>query len=80
MPPDSRKTIVAKCIISNRRIKSVSFLPTYINKQSQPKVLVSEDQHFGEVIGYIEEITRDQGLKTRYTVRGDEVVVHESLA
>jgi poly-gamma-glutamate synthesis protein (capsule biosynthesis protein) len=80
MPPDSRKTIIAKCIISNRRVKSVSFLPTYINKQSQPKVLVSEDQHFGEVIGYIEEITRDQGLETGYTVRGDEVVVHESLA
>jgi poly-gamma-glutamate synthesis protein (capsule biosynthesis protein) len=80
MPPDSRKTIIAKCIISNRRIKSVSFLPTYINKQSQPKVLVSEDQRFGEVIGYIEEITRDQGLETGYTVQGNEVVVHESLA
>ena len=80
MPPDSRKTIIAKCIISNKQIKSVSFLPTYINKQSQPQVLVSGDQRFGEVIEYMEEITRDQGLETRYTVQGDEVVIHESLA
>ncbi len=76
MPPDSRKTIVAKCIISNRRVKNVSFLPAYINRQSQPEVLLSEDQRFGEVIGYMAEITRDQGLETRYTVQGDEVMVH----
>ena len=75
MPPDSRKTVIAKCTISNRRMKCVSFLPTYINKQSQPEVLVSEDQRFGEVIRYMDEITRDQGLETRYTVQGDEVVV-----
>ena len=76
MPPDSRKTIIAKCIISNRQIKRVSFLPIYINKQSQPEVLLSGDQRFGEVIGYLEEISRDQGLETRYTVQGDEVIVH----
>ena len=76
MPPDSRKTIIAKCVISERRIKSVSFLPTYINKQSQPQVLGAEDQRFGEVIEYMEEITRDQGLDTKYTVQGDQVVIH----
>jgi poly-gamma-glutamate capsule biosynthesis protein CapA/YwtB (metallophosphatase superfamily) len=77
MPPDSRKTVIVNCIISNKRIKSVSFLPTYINKQSQPQVLAPEDQRFGEVIGYIEEITRDQGLETKYTVQGDKVVIHQ---
>jgi len=60
MPPDSRKTIIAKCVISERRIKSVSFLPTYINKQSQPSSRRG-DQRFGQVIEYMEEITRDQG-------------------
>ncbi len=79
MPPDSRKTIIAKCTIADGRIKRVSFLPVYINKQSQPEVLVSSDQRFGEVVGYMEEITSDQGLETGYTVQGDEVVVHESF-
>jgi poly-gamma-glutamate synthesis protein (capsule biosynthesis protein) len=76
MPPDSRRTIIAKCIISNRRITRVSFLPAYINKQSQPEVLLAGDQRFGEVLGYLEEVSGDQGLETSYTVQGDEVMVH----
>jgi poly-gamma-glutamate synthesis protein (capsule biosynthesis protein) len=80
MPPDSRKTIIAKCTIADRRIKRVSFLPVYINKQSQPEVLTSTDQRFGEVAEYIAQITRDQGLEIEYTVEGDEVVIHEGCA
>jgi len=78
LPPDSRKTIIAKCIISNKVIKSVSFLPTYVNKQSQPEVLTSKDERYGEVVRYMEEITRDQGLDTKYIINGDEVIVYES--
>jgi poly-gamma-glutamate capsule biosynthesis protein CapA/YwtB (metallophosphatase superfamily) len=75
MPPDSRKTIIAKCTISDKRIKRVSFLPVYINKQSQPEVLVSSDPRFVEVVQYVEEITSDQGLATGYIIDGDEVVI-----
>jgi poly-gamma-glutamate capsule biosynthesis protein CapA/YwtB (metallophosphatase superfamily) len=76
-PPDSRKTIIAKCTISNKSIKSVSFLPTYINKQAQPEVLTSNDKRFGEVVRYMEEITKTAGLNTRYTIDGDEVIIHK---
>ena len=76
MPPDSRKTIIAKCAIAERQIKRVSFLPVYINKQSQPEVLVSRDPHFVEIVQYVEEITSDQGLSTGYAIEGDEVVIH----
>ena len=75
-PPDSRKTIIAKCIISNKAINSVSFLPAYINKKSEPEILVSEDGRFGEVLSYMKEISRDQGLNTEYTVDGDEIVIN----
>lgn len=75
MPRDSRKTIIAKCVISNKQIKSVSFLPTYINKISQPEVLSADDPRFFEVVDYMEGITRDQGLDTKFIVRGDEVVI-----
>jgi poly-gamma-glutamate capsule biosynthesis protein CapA/YwtB (metallophosphatase superfamily) len=80
MPPDSRKTIIVKCVIAGKQIKRVSFLPVYINKQSQPEILVSADPRFGEVAGYVEQISRDQGLETRFTVEGDEVVIHEGAA
>lgn len=78
LPPDSRKTIIAKCIISNKAIRSVSFLPTYINKQSQPEVLISKDERFGEVVGYMEEISRDQGLSANYAIDGDKVIIHKT--
>jgi poly-gamma-glutamate capsule biosynthesis protein CapA/YwtB (metallophosphatase superfamily) len=75
MPPDSRKTIVAKCSIVDRQIGRVSFLPAYINRRSQPEVLVSSDPRFDEVVGYLADITEDQGLGTEYAVEGDEVVI-----
>jgi poly-gamma-glutamate capsule biosynthesis protein CapA/YwtB (metallophosphatase superfamily) len=77
MPPDSRKTIIAKCSVVEGQIQRVSFLPVYINRESQPEVLVSSDPRFHEVVGYLEEITTDQRLGTVYTVEGDEVVIRE---
>lgn len=77
MPPDSRKTIIAKCIIADKKISKVSYLPTYIDKQSQPEVLLPSDRRFQEVTAYIEEISRSQGLDTRYVVQGSEVVIGE---
>jgi poly-gamma-glutamate capsule biosynthesis protein CapA/YwtB (metallophosphatase superfamily) len=76
-PPDSRKTIIAKCIISNKAVSKVSFLPAYINKRGEPEILVSKDERFGEVFRYMEEISRDQRLDTKYTIDGDEVIVKE---
>jgi hypothetical protein len=77
MPRDSRKTIIVKCMIYDGEIKRVSFLPTYINGQSQPEVLTSKNDHFREVVKYIQEITRDQGIDTDYTIEGDEVIIHK---
>jgi hypothetical protein len=74
-PPDSRKTLIAKCIISNKKIKKVSFLPTIINQQAEPEILGSGDRRFGEIVKYMEDITRDQGLDTKYKVKGDEVII-----
>jgi poly-gamma-glutamate capsule biosynthesis protein CapA/YwtB (metallophosphatase superfamily) len=75
-PPDSRKTILAKCVIANHKIKRVSFLPVIINRQGEPEILVPADKRFGEVVSYMEDITRDQGLDTRFTIAGDEVVIN----
>ena len=75
-PPDSRKTIIAKCIISNKAISKVSFLPAYIDKKGEPEILVSKDERFGEVLRYMKEISRDQGLSTEYTIDGDEIVIN----
>ena len=65
-----------KCIISEGALKSVSFLPTFISKKTaQPEILAASDERFGQVVKYLDEISKDQGLGTTYTVKGDEVFV-----
>ncbi len=75
MPRDSRKTIVARCILRNGNIQKVSFIPTYINPQSQPELMSWGDPRFGEVVEYMEQITRDQGLKADFQVEDGEVII-----
>jgi hypothetical protein len=74
-PPDSRKTLIAKCTISEKKIKRVSFLPTIINRQAEPEILTSGDERFTEIVKYMIDISRDQGIGTNYIVEGDEVVI-----
>lgn len=77
MPPDSRRTIIVKAAIAGGKITRVSFLPTYINKQSQPEVLDTGDSRFQEVAAYMEKITRDQQLNAAYLVEGDEIIISQ---
>ncbi len=75
-PPDSRKTIIAKCIISNKRIEKVSFLPVVINKLNQPQVASRNEENFSEVVKYMQWICEDQKLATKFSLEGDEVVIN----
>ena len=75
-PPDSRKTILAKCIISDKHIERVSFLPVMINERLQPEVCPRADERSSQVVEYIEKIGHDQGLDTRFSWEEDEVVIH----
>ncbi len=75
LPPDERKTVIAKCTISEKKIERISFLPCMINKIGQPEPLSREDKRSGEVYQYIEWCCKDQGLDTRFSREGDEVVV-----
>lgn len=74
MPPDARKTIIAKCEIASKQVRRVTFLPTYINKQSQPEVLNANDPRFNQVVSYIEDITQGQAIDTEFAVQGNEVL------
>ena len=46
---------------------------TYINKKSQPEILSTEDERFGEVVTYMDEITRNQNLDTKYIIEGKKL-------
>jgi poly-gamma-glutamate synthesis protein (capsule biosynthesis protein) len=74
-PADSRKTMIAKCLISGKRIARVSFLPAIIDRSARPQVLTQKDKEFSEVVEYVKEITAEAGLPTRFRRDGDEVTV-----
>ncbi len=73
---EARKTMIAKCMIRNKRIESVSFLPTMINKRSEPEILSRRDKNFDDILRYMEEIDKSQKIETRYSVEGDEVRIN----
>ncbi|MBI4332822.1 MAG: CapA family protein [Chloroflexi bacterium] len=74
-PADSRKTVIAKCVISGKKIEKVSYLPVMINKQSQPEVLPASDQRSAEVFDYMKWLCNNQDLDAEFSQEGDEVVI-----
>ena len=74
-PVDARKTIIAKCVISDKKIERVSYFPALINKAVQPEVLRRHDKRFEDVLRYIDEVSKQQGIETRFSVERDEVIV-----
>jgi hypothetical protein len=75
MPPDSRKTLIVKCVVENKAIQKVSFIPVMINKQSQPVIQKAGDPGFEGVISYLTEVSEHQKLNVRFVPEGDEVAV-----
>jgi poly-gamma-glutamate capsule biosynthesis protein CapA/YwtB (metallophosphatase superfamily) len=75
-PVDARKTLIAQCVVANKKIESVSFFPALINKQVQPEVLPQHDERFDEVVKYLKKVTSEEGIEaTNWTVDADEVFV-----
>lgn len=74
-PAASRKTMLVKCIISNKQIERVSFLPVMINKQSEPEIMPRGDKRSSEVFDYMQWVCKDQNLNAKLSFDGDEIVV-----
>ena len=64
--PESRKTMLAKMIVTKEGIAEFGFVPCYINKAGAPEILTNyEDAK--EVIDYVQQISEEQGLKITLT-------------
>lgn len=74
-PPDSRYTVVARCVLRPDGSARVTLLPAFIGTMSQPEILRSDDPRFEEVRAYLERYTASQGLNARYVTVGDELAL-----
>lgn len=70
---NSKKTLLAKAILSKDGVKRVSFLPMMIDKQYRPEVLHNGDPRFNDVVSYMDWAS--EGFDHKFSVAGDEVVI-----
>ena len=70
---DSKRTLIAKAVLTPRGAKSVSFLPALVDKQLRPEILRSGDARFDEAVGYMDWASED--FEHKFTVERDEIVV-----
>jgi poly-gamma-glutamate synthesis protein (capsule biosynthesis protein) len=74
LDPDRNLTMIAKCIVKNKKILQVSYLPCLINAQKQPEVL-KNDKRGQQVFEFMDKITKGSSLNIQYEWKGDEVII-----
>lgn len=72
---DSRKTVIVKCLISEKKIRKISVLPTHINGMAKPQILNRDDPRFDEVVEYIGTVSAHHGLDPRCRIEGEEALI-----
>jgi poly-gamma-glutamate capsule biosynthesis protein CapA/YwtB (metallophosphatase superfamily) len=77
MPHESRATLIVKAAIENGDIRRVSFIPCYVNRNSEPEIVSRDDSRGQEVFNYVKDISASEGLAVRFSWDGDEVLVQE---
>lgn len=76
-PMDSYMTMIAKWIIRDRAIRSVSYLPAYLPEDGAPYIVDPSDPKFDQINNYMKKITAMEGLDTSYQLSqdGKEVIL-----
>ena len=73
MKIEKRYSIMVRCVVRDKQLWRVSFLPALINDNSEPRFLKPDEPVFDDVVQYLNKLSRDLGSEFR--VEGDEVVV-----
>jgi len=66
------ESVIVRCYVQDKKIQRVSFLPVYINEQSQP-VILDPKKEGQKVVWFMEYLSEDFG--TVFKPEGEEVVV-----
>lgn len=74
-PAECRKTMAVKCVIQDKNIGRVSFVPCLINQEAQAEILTRQDKRSEEFLRYMEDLCQSQGLHPKLCWEGEEVVV-----
>jgi poly-gamma-glutamate synthesis protein (capsule biosynthesis protein) len=75
LPEETRITGAAKLVLRGGGVAEVRFVPAWVGEDSAPEFVRAEDARFRRVRAYLEEVSRAEGLATRFEVDGDELVL-----
>jgi poly-gamma-glutamate capsule biosynthesis protein CapA/YwtB (metallophosphatase superfamily) len=75
LPHESRRTMIVKALIEDGKIKRVSYIPCFVNKNAEPEIVKRSSPLAQEVYDYFEDISRSENLPVNFAWDGDEVVI-----
>lgn len=70
---DAKRSLIAKALVSGKRLERVSFLPVMIDRELRPEVLRAGDSRFDDMVRYMDWASEE--FDHAFRVEGDEVVV-----
>ncbi len=73
--PDARNTVIAKAYIADKKIEKVTYIPTYINPNAEPEVVLHKDPKAQGCFDYVRRISESEGLQATFSWDGDEVLL-----
>lgn len=72
-PTHCRKTVIAKFLVRDGNVESLSLVPVYFNGEARPEPLRSGDPRHEDVLGLIQALSGEIG--TQIELSGDEALV-----
>jgi hypothetical protein len=77
VPKDiTQYAMIAKVAVTDGHIARVAYHPCFFDQELQPELLSRDDPRAQTVFDYYQKISRSQGLDTRFSWDGDEIVIH----
>ena len=70
---DSKRSLIAKAVLSRQGVESASFMPVLIDKKLRPEILKHGDARFADAVKYMDWAS--EGYDHAFRVEGDEVVI-----
>ena len=70
---DSKRSLIAKAVLTREGAKKVSFLPVLIDRQCRPEILHHGDPRFDDAVNFMEWVSED--FNHKFAAEGDEVLI-----
>jgi hypothetical protein len=74
-PTDELESSIAKVVVSDKKIKQISFIPLLVNKHDEPYRPKPGSRGFKQSVKYTLDVTKEAGIDTKFKVEGGEVIV-----